>query len=231
MARGTTEGCMSIDVRSWHREGRLRAGQSFLHSLTWMWQPTQGIGVLTKADAVYLMFRSRSWQHEYGPTITQRVPIAWTPCTLGGRRPWFRCEAYPNSKYCGRRKKRSYIIRFATFRPCQRPLEAVKCPVEVWRLRFGGVLLAGLAWTSLCLSALYPGCNACRRGLPYVGRRGGILRPFLPWAGIWKRCQMFTANCSEWRASDVVGRPPRRVRDGVSDNIRERNSPGSSSRT
>jgi hypothetical protein len=32
--------------------------------------------------------------------------------------------------------------------------------------------------------------------------------PFLPWAGIWKRCQMFTANCSEWRASDVVGRPP-----------------------
>jgi hypothetical protein len=31
---------------------------------------------------------------------------------------------------------------------------------------------------------------------------------FFPWAGIWKRCQMFTANCSEWRASDVVGRPP-----------------------
>jgi hypothetical protein len=98
-----TEGCMSIDVRSWDREGRLRAGQCFLHSLTWMWQPTQGIGVLTKADAVYLMFRSRSWQHEYGPTITQRVPIAWTPCTLGGRRPWFRCEAYSNGKYCGRR--------------------------------------------------------------------------------------------------------------------------------
>jgi hypothetical protein len=36
---------MSIDVRSWHREGRLRAGQGFLHSLTWMWQPTQGIAV------------------------------------------------------------------------------------------------------------------------------------------------------------------------------------------
>ena len=27
-----------------------------------MWEPTEKIGVLTKADAVYLMFRSRSWQ-------------------------------------------------------------------------------------------------------------------------------------------------------------------------
>jgi hypothetical protein len=34
MARGTTEGCMSIDVRSWDREGRLRPGQCFLHHLT-----------------------------------------------------------------------------------------------------------------------------------------------------------------------------------------------------
>ena len=49
------------------------------------------------------MFRSRSWQDEYGATLTQRVPIVWTPCTLGGRRPWFRCEVYTNRKYCGSR--------------------------------------------------------------------------------------------------------------------------------
>jgi hypothetical protein len=54
MTRSTTEGCMSIDIRSWDREGRLRAGQCFLHHLTWNWEPTQGIGVLTKADAVYV---------------------------------------------------------------------------------------------------------------------------------------------------------------------------------
>jgi hypothetical protein len=100
MPQGTTEGCMSIDVRDWHREGRLRARQCFLHALTWMWEPTQGIAVLTKADAVVLMFRSRSWPDDYGPIITQRIPIEWTPCTLGGRRPWFRCEAYSD---CGRR--------------------------------------------------------------------------------------------------------------------------------
>ena len=103
MTRPTIEASMSIDIRGWHRDGRLRAGQCFLHSLTWNWEPTQGIGVLTKPDAVYLMFRSRSWQHEYGSTITQRIPIAWTPCTLGGRRPWFRCEAYFSGRYCGRR--------------------------------------------------------------------------------------------------------------------------------
>jgi hypothetical protein len=96
MARGTIEGCMSIDIRSWHREGLLRVGQCFLHSLTWNWEPTEGIGVLRKADGVVLMFRSRSWPDKYGPTIMQRIPIAWTLCTLGGRRPWFRCEARPN---------------------------------------------------------------------------------------------------------------------------------------
>ena len=98
MTRPTTEGCMSIDIRSWHREGRLRAGQCFLHTLTWNWRPTEGIAVLAQADAVVLMFRSRSWRGEYGPTITQRILIDWTPCTLGGSRPWFRCEAYSNGR-------------------------------------------------------------------------------------------------------------------------------------
>jgi hypothetical protein len=103
MTRPTTEACMSIDVRSWHREGLLRARQCFLHPLTWMWEPTEGIGVLPKIDGVVIVFRSRNWRGEYGRTLAQRVPIVWTPCTLGGRRPWFRCEAHPNGRYCGRR--------------------------------------------------------------------------------------------------------------------------------
>jgi hypothetical protein len=40
MARATCEGCMSIDVRRWHREGLLCAGQRFSHPLTWTWMPT-----------------------------------------------------------------------------------------------------------------------------------------------------------------------------------------------
>ena len=103
MARATTDGCMSIDVRVWHREGLLRAGNCFPHSLTWLREPTEGIGVLAEARAVVLMFRSRSFGGGYGPRITHRVPITWTPCALGGRRPWFRCEARRNGSYCGRR--------------------------------------------------------------------------------------------------------------------------------
>jgi hypothetical protein len=66
-------------------------------------EPTEGIAVLAKADSVALMFRSRSWRGEYGPIITRRLPIEWTPCTLGGSRPWFRCEAYVGGRRCGRR--------------------------------------------------------------------------------------------------------------------------------
>jgi hypothetical protein len=52
---------MSIDVREWHREGLLRTGNCFPHFLTWMGEPTEGIGVLAEAGAVVLMFRSRSF--------------------------------------------------------------------------------------------------------------------------------------------------------------------------
>jgi hypothetical protein len=102
MVRATCEGCMSIDVRRWHREGRLRAGQHFGHPLTWMGEPT-GIGVLVKADAVVLVFRSWTWEGGYGQFIHQPVPVTWTPCAFGGRRPWFRCEVYSGGRYCGRR--------------------------------------------------------------------------------------------------------------------------------
>jgi hypothetical protein len=89
-------------VRCWHREGLLCAGQHLGHPLTWMGEPTEGIGVLVKADAVVL-FRSRRWGGGYGEFITQRVPVTWTLCALGGRRPWFRCDVYSRDRYCGRR--------------------------------------------------------------------------------------------------------------------------------
>ena len=103
MGRATCEGCMSIDVRRWHREGLLRAGQRFAHALTWVGEPTEGIRVLTKTDAVVLVFGSRRWGGGYGQFITQRVPITWTPCAFGGQRPWFRCDVYSRGRYCGRR--------------------------------------------------------------------------------------------------------------------------------
>jgi hypothetical protein len=101
MARLTCEACKSIDVRRWHREGRLGAGQYF--SLSWSrgGQPSGGIRVLTGADAVVLI-PERQVHTEAKPGL-QRVPITWTACHLGGRRPWFICSACSRGRYCGRR--------------------------------------------------------------------------------------------------------------------------------
>jgi hypothetical protein len=101
--RPTCEGCKSIDVRRWHREGRLRAGQ--ISSLSWTRgrEPSGSIRVVTVADAVILMFRPKRHGHTEAKSVAQRIPITWTACHLGGRRPWFICSAFSGGHYCGRR--------------------------------------------------------------------------------------------------------------------------------
>jgi hypothetical protein len=101
--RTTCESCTSIDVRRWHRRGRLRPGQYF----SWAWtrggESAGSIWVGAEWDAVALSYRSRSWGTTEGKSIEQRVPITWTACHLGGQRPWFVCSVYRNGRYCGRR--------------------------------------------------------------------------------------------------------------------------------
>ena len=50
--------CTSIDVRRWHREGLLRAGQYFSWSWTRGGEPAGSIGVRPEWDAVVLIYRS-----------------------------------------------------------------------------------------------------------------------------------------------------------------------------
>jgi len=101
--RTTCESCVSIDVRRWHREGRLQSGDYF----SWSWmggsQPSDSISVQTEWDAVVLIYRSHSLGAGEWRPIEQRVPITWTECNLGGCRPWFVCCVYSGGKYCGRR--------------------------------------------------------------------------------------------------------------------------------
>jgi hypothetical protein len=53
------------------------------------------INVRTEMDAVVLIYRARSFLTPGWKPIEQRVPITWTPCHLGGQRPWFICSARP----------------------------------------------------------------------------------------------------------------------------------------
>jgi hypothetical protein len=59
--------------------------------------------VRCEVDAVVLMYQARSFLAAGWKFIEQRVPITWTPCHLGGRRPWFICSVRTNGQYCGRR--------------------------------------------------------------------------------------------------------------------------------
>ena len=92
--RLTCEACKSIDVRRWHREGRLMAGRYF----SWRWtrdgEPSGNISVRSELDAVVLTYRWRPYGDTEWSPIEQRVPIAWTPCHFGGRRPWFVCVPF-----------------------------------------------------------------------------------------------------------------------------------------
>ena len=63
------------------------------HQIVVLAQPTSGgeafdsISVRTETDAVVLIFRSQGRQDSEWKSVEQRVPITWTPCHLGGRRP------------------------------------------------------------------------------------------------------------------------------------------------
>ena len=101
--RLTCESCVAIDVREWKRRGFLRPGQRFPVSWNRSGIPCGSISVRTETDAVVLIFRSQHPGETEWRSIEQRVPILWTACHLGGRRPWFRCPVYSNGQYCGRR--------------------------------------------------------------------------------------------------------------------------------
>ena len=101
--RTTCESCKSIDVRRWHREGWLSPGRRFSCSWTSRGEPSGNIGVRTESDAAVLVYRSRSYGDAEWRPIEQRVPIVWTACPFGGRRPWFLCSVSANGRYCGRR--------------------------------------------------------------------------------------------------------------------------------
>ena len=108
MARGTCEGCHSLDVRQLHRKDLLRPGLWFDWSWTRNNEPAGNIGILTEHDAIVLIYRSRPYGSTEWKDIRQRVPITWTECHLGGRRPWFRCTVYAHGRYCGRRVAKIY---------------------------------------------------------------------------------------------------------------------------
>ena len=87
----TCESRNSIDIRRWHREGRLREGSRFICSWLRNGRPSGGMIVATSSGSALLCFSYRSANADWKP-VTQRVAITTTHCAFGGQRSWFLCS-------------------------------------------------------------------------------------------------------------------------------------------
>lgn len=113
-AKDTTDDYRTIDIRRWKRDGLLEPRQSF--SLEWSrhGEIVASIWVLTEPERVELIYRHKNRSEQTWRDQRYSVYLDWTPCHLGGERPWFIC---PEEK-CGRRVAILYSGRIFACRNC-----------------------------------------------------------------------------------------------------------------
>jgi hypothetical protein len=104
---GTVNGTRSLSVMKLTGAGLLAGGQSSGWQWTNQGETTASIQIEGGRDAITLQYRIRSYGEDW-QCVTQRVPIRWTDCRLGGERPWFVCNVYANGVHCGRRVEKLY---------------------------------------------------------------------------------------------------------------------------
>jgi hypothetical protein len=101
-AKTALEQCRCIDVRDWKRRGLLREGSGF----SWAWWQDgvrkASIRVLVAFEQVRLSYRYQRNGCEWRD-VDDGIPLAATPCHLGGERVWFFCPG------CGQRAAKLYL--------------------------------------------------------------------------------------------------------------------------
>lgn len=130
-----TEDHRALDIRSLHRAGVLVAERSC--SLEWKRR-----GAVVGSISVYVelltRLRLRYQLTRQGQTEGKDYPvtITWTPCHLGGNRPWFLCPC------CGRRVAKLYSSTLFACRHClslnyasQQANKGDRAADKSWRLR------------------------------------------------------------------------------------------------
>jgi hypothetical protein len=113
--RRTCEGSLALDIRRWGPD-HIAPDRFLRRPLVMNGEEAGSVGVRCEHDAVLLVIRIRQCDDDEGVIVKQRVPIAWTPCHFGGRRPWFVCTAFGGARgYCGRKVGVVYIRRNGLF--------------------------------------------------------------------------------------------------------------------
>jgi hypothetical protein len=97
-AAGCTDDYREIDIRRWKLDGLLVPGKAFECKWLFKGNVIAQISVRVEAGRVLLSYRHKTagsdWRAE-----EYWVSLDYTPCNLGGKRPWFLCPA----RGCGRR--------------------------------------------------------------------------------------------------------------------------------
>jgi hypothetical protein len=101
------EGTRSLDVMKLTRAGYLTGPR--LGSWQWSYRDSSmaSVSVTGGHEAIRLDYRIRTHGEDW-QSVSQRIPIRWTLCRLGGERPWFVCDVQANGVYCGRRVAKLY---------------------------------------------------------------------------------------------------------------------------
>jgi hypothetical protein len=99
----TTEECHGLGIRDLYRKGLLKPGICFRFSWSRAGKETASICGFVYRDRVILSYRRYSELGAEWEDVKEPVSLEWTPCTLGGERPWFVCPGIVNGVRCGRR--------------------------------------------------------------------------------------------------------------------------------
>lgn len=119
------ESCLYLDVNQFNHDGWLQPRQLFNLNLT----NGANICVKTMAGAIELSYTiSRDGQSEQ---VRYQVPLTWTECNYGGKRPWFICPGGG----CGRRVGKLYLDgKYFLCRHCHNLAYQSQREGKEWRL-------------------------------------------------------------------------------------------------
>jgi hypothetical protein len=102
------EGCKSLDVNRFHREGILATGRRG----SWIWsQDAVEVGRIdyeAQEGRLILKYKVQrygdEWEH-----VRQSTPVVYVPCHYGGQRPYFQCPGVVSGRHCGRRVAKLFL--------------------------------------------------------------------------------------------------------------------------
>jgi hypothetical protein len=120
------ERCLFVDVRQLSRTGCLEPWLRY----SWKWNNGCNIVIETKPEAIELLY-TISYDGQQREDVHIRVPLSWTPCNYGGKRPWFICPG----KDCGRRVAKLYLEgKYFLCRHCHDLVYSSQGVGKEWRL-------------------------------------------------------------------------------------------------